>query len=322
MKRIARAVLFTTAVGLTAAAFAQQPDYPGKPIRLVVPAQPGTSLDVLGRSITDFLAKRFNQSAYVENKAGAGGVLGANEVKTAAPDGYTLLFSYDAMVNYPLFIKDNTFVLSRDLAPISLVAGFPLLLLATSTMPAKTLPEIVAYAKANPGKVNFGMIPNTGAQLLGIQFGRQAAINVTLVPYSTSVLMMAGALSGDIQIVPSEYAGAAEGLRSGKLRAFGVAASNGRIKQDPSIATLKEQGLDIVSEVWYGVFAPKATPTAVIGSLGAALVDFAKQPDMIDRASKLGLDMVGSTPAEFAKRIADDTASRAEAARAGGIQPK
>jgi tripartite-type tricarboxylate transporter receptor subunit TctC len=321
MKRLLAMMLGATlGAGLFGGA-ARAQDYPAKAVRMVVPAGPGTSLDILGRSMSEVFTKRFNQSMYVESKPGAGGMLGANEGKNAPPDGYTLLLSYDAMENYPIFIKDNTFVLSRDLAPVSLMAGYPMVWVTTQTMEAKNLKDIVAYAKANPGKINFGVVPNTISQLYGILFIRRAGIDVTVVPYSTGLGFIQGALAGDIQVFPSDYNGVIEGLKAGKFKIFAV-ASNTRIKQDPSIPTFKELGLDVIAEAWYGLFAPKATPPAVINKLAAASADFAKMPDMIDRFQKIGLELYGTSPADFAKRIAEDTAARTEAAKLGNIQPQ
>jgi len=170
MKSIAAAALIAAALSATlgcATVQAQQPEYPTKTVRMVVPAGPGTSLDLLARSMSEVFTKRFGQTVYVESKPGAGGVLGANEAKNGLPDGYTLLLSYDAMENYPIFIKDNTFVLSRDLAPVSLMAGYPMVFVTTQTMEAKNLKDILAYGKANPGKINFGVVPNTISQLYG-----------------------------------------------------------------------------------------------------------------------------------------------------------
>jgi len=324
MKSIAAAALIAAALSATlgcATVQAQQPEYPTKTVRMVVPAGPGTSLDLLARSMSEVFTKRFGQTVYVESKPGAGGVLGANEAKNAPPDGYTLLLSYDAMENYPIFIKDNTFVLSRDLAPVSLMAGYPMVFVTTQTMEAKNLKDILAYGKANPGKINFGVVPNTISQLYGVLFMKRAGIDATIVPYSTGLGFIQGALSGDVQVFPSDYNGVIEGMKAGKFKIFAV-ASNNRMKQDPSIPTFKEQGLDVIAEAWYGLFTPKGASPAIINKLAAASADFAKMPDMIDRFQKIGLELYGNSPAEFAKRIAEDTAARTEAARLGGIEPK
>jgi len=300
---------------------AQAQDYPAKPVHIIAPFAAGGSGDVTTRLVADYLGKRWNQPVVVENRAGGGGLIGSNDVKRAAPDGYTLLMGYDALTSFSLFIKDSGFEAARDLAPVSLLVRYPLALLATASLPAKTLPELISYAKANPGKVNFGIITNAPGHLYGLVLAQKAGIDYTMIPYASAQALTAAMLSGESHTTLSLYGSFVPAIKDGRVRALAVAAP-ARMRDAPAVPTFRENGIDIDAAVWYGLFAPAATPAPIIARASQAAQEWVKQPAAQETAAKLAMELVGSTPQELAKVVADDTAARAAAAKLGKIEPK
>ena len=161
MFHISRFVFTLAVAAIASAAGAQAPDYPNKPVRIIGPFAPGASGDLTARLLADFLEKRWSQPFIVENKIGAAGLIGANELKRSPPDGYTLMLGYDSMTTFSVFVKDNSFDPAKDVAPVSLLVRFPLVLMTSTAFAPSTLAELLAYAKANPGKVNLAAQTNS-----------------------------------------------------------------------------------------------------------------------------------------------------------------
>jgi tripartite-type tricarboxylate transporter receptor subunit TctC len=294
--------------------------FPTKPVHIIAPFAAGGSGDATTRLVGDYLSKQWGQPVVVENRAGAGGVIGTVDVKRSAPDGYTLLMSTDGLTSLSVFIKDAG-VEPRDLAPISLLVRYPLALLSSTTLSAKTVPEVIAYAKANPGKINFGIVTNTPGHLYAYALAQRAGIDYTMVPYAGAAALTASMLSGDSQLTFSLYGSFVAAIRDGKVRALAVAAAN-RMKGAESVPTLRENGVDLVASVWYGLFAPLNTPPAVITKINATSVEWTRTPAAAELAAKFYMELVGSTPEELARVVAEDTQTRATAARLGKIQPQ
>jgi tripartite-type tricarboxylate transporter receptor subunit TctC len=222
---------------------------------------------------------------------------------------------------FPLFVKDAGFDLQKDMAPISMLARVPLVLLGSTTSPAKTLPDMLAYAKANPGKLNYGAVPNSAGHLFAFLLMNKAGIELTVIPYQAAVAMTQSIVTGESQVTVSIYGSNAAFVKAGKLAVLGVAGSE-RQKWDLSVPTMAEQKLPISMNVWWGLFAPLGTPVPIIQKLAALSADYVKQPLTLERFEKLAIEPVGSTPTDLARQVADETRERAEAARLGNIHPQ
>ncbi len=321
MNRLAGIALSLAVMLGAATGMAQAQDYPTKPIKLIGPFAAGGSGDVTARLIADFLEKRWGQSVIVENRVGGGGLLGSDAVKRAAPDGYTLLMGYDGITSFSLFLKDNTLDQTKDLAPISLLVRYPLVMLTSTALPVKTTQEFIAYAKANPGKINYGIITNSPSHLYGALLAKKAGLDMAFIPYPGAAALTQSMLAGETHATMSLYGSFVPAIKDGKVIALN-SMSTERMKQAPDVPTMREGGVDILASIWYGLFAPAGTPQPIIDKLAAAAKDWTKAPNVIEQAERLRMDLVGGTPAELAKLIVDDTAARAEAAKAGNIQPQ
>jgi tripartite-type tricarboxylate transporter receptor subunit TctC len=309
------------AVALAGANANAQQDYPSRTVRIIAPFAPGASGDLTARTAATFFEKQFKQPFVVENMSGAGGALGAQAAKRAPADGYTLMLGLDGMTMFPLFIKDNTIDLQKDFAPISVLVRFPLVMLGNTAAPAKTLQEFVSYAKANPGKLNFGIVPNSPSQLFIILLANKTGIDVVSVPYTAATALTAALVSNTVQATASVYGSFAANVKAGKISVMGVAGPK-RLKQEPSAPTMAEAGAAVNMLVWYALMAPAGTPQPVIQKLAAASLELSKDAEAIERFDKLGIEWGGAGPAELAKMIADDLRDRSEAARIGKIQPQ
>lgn len=296
-------------------------EYPARPVRIVAPFAPGATGDLTMRLAAEYLEKQLKQPFVVENRAGAGGLVGANEAKKAPADGYTLLAGIDNFTTFSVFVKDNTFDLQKDFAPISMLARFPLVMLTNTETGGKSVAEFIAAAKANPGKLNFGIIPNTPSHLFAILFMNRTGVQLELVGYQAAVALTQSLVAGQVQATASVYGSFAPHIKAGKVAAVGIAGPT-KLKIDPSVPLLAEQKLPIMMTVWYALFAPTGTPQPAIQKLAAASAEWAKQQAVVERLDKLGIEAVGSTPADLAKAVADDTRDRTEAARLGKIQPQ
>jgi tripartite-type tricarboxylate transporter receptor subunit TctC len=248
-------------------------DFPSKPIRIVVPYPPGGQSDIFTRLIADAMRQQLNTPVNVENRAGAGTTLGANVVAKSPPDGYTLLLAAaSATAITPLTIKSAAFD-PRQITPITLIAKVPYILVAAKEFPPNTVAEFIAYAKANPGKVNWATHGMGAAQhLTGEMFAQAAGIKITPIHYQGSTPGVIDMLGGRVEVM---FDGAGTGLanvRSGKLKALGM-GSDKRVPSEPGLATWKESGVPVSAYTWYGIFAPTGTPMPVLEKLHAALTD-------------------------------------------------
>jgi tripartite-type tricarboxylate transporter receptor subunit TctC len=298
-----------------------QSDYPSRSIRMIAPFAAGASGDLTARSLGDYFSKQWGQSVVVDNRPGAGGLIGANEAKRAAPDGYTLLLGYDAVTTFSLFVKDNTFDPLKDLAPVSLLVRYPLVLLTSTSLPVNDWNEFAAYAKANPGKVNFAITTNSPGHLAVLGLMKRAGLSFTLIPYPGAAALTQSVVSGESNATFSAYGAFAPHIKSGKARLIAVAGPN-RLKQASSVATLREDGVDLVMPVWYALFGIAGTPEAIVNKLNQGAVSFLKTPAAELQFDRLDMEIVASTPAELARTVVDEMKFRAEAAKVGNLQPQ
>jgi len=279
--------------------------YPSRPIQIIVDLPAGLAPDVAARLIGPPLSERLGQAVVIENRPGAGGNIGAEAVVRAAPDGYTLLLVISGnAVNATLYPNLN-FNFVRDIAPVAFIGITPFVLAVTPSFPAKTIPEFIAYAKANPGKINLATAGiGTAPHLAGELFKMMTGINIVQVPYRSNYF--ADVLSGQVQGTFAAIAPAIGYIRDGKLRPLAVTSAK-RLKVLPDIPAMAEFVPGYEGSGWLGVGAPRGTPAAVIDQLNKQINAVIADPTMTARLVDLGTEPDLMTPTQFGKLIADAT---------------
>ncbi len=316
----------TLIAGLTAAAAAALPHaalaqgYPAKPVTIVVPFAPGGTTDILARIVGQGLSGELGQPFIVDNRAGAGGNIGASLAAKAPADGYTLFMGTVGThaINQALY-KKMPFDPVKDFAPISRVATVPNLLVAHPSQPYKTVKELIAYAKANPGKVTYGS-PGSGSSphVSGELFKSMTGTELLHVPYKGSAPAMTDLLGGQISIMFDNLPSAIQHVRSGKLRPIAITTAK-RSPELPDIPTIAEAGVPGYEAMsWFGMFAPAATPKPVLDQLNAALVKVLNQLDVKKKIAEQGGDVVAETPAQFAAFIQSESVKWGKVVKASG----
>ena len=296
---------FTLTLAMPVAACAQ--DFPDRPIRLVVPYPPGGQSDIFARLIAEGMKQHFDRPVNVENRAGAGTTLGANLVATSAPDGYTILLAAaSATAIAPLTLTGVSFDPKR-IVPITLVAKVPYILVASKKFAPNNMAEFIAYARANPGKVNWATHGMGAAQhLTGEMFARAAGISITAIHYQGSTPGTVDMVGGRVDIM---FDGAGTGLanvKSGQLKAIAM-GSDKRAPSAPDLATWKEAGVPASAYTWYGMFAPTGTPTPVMERLHTAITAAINSKAYKDRMAQAEGEIPAMTIAETRKFVDDDS---------------
>jgi tripartite-type tricarboxylate transporter receptor subunit TctC len=313
--------LAASAVALPAVTRRARADaYPTRPVRMVVGFPASNASDIVARLAAQKLSERLGQSFVVENRPGAGGNIGVEFVVNATADGYTLLAgSTSATINATLYEHLN-FNFLRDIVPVAGVARAPYLLVLTPSFPAKTVPEFIAYAKANPGKINMASAGiGSLSHLCGELFKSMAGIDMVHVPYRTSFLP--DLFAGQIQVVFSPISQSIESVRGGKLRALAVTSTT-RQPSLPGVPAVAEFVPGYEAGGWYGVGAPKATSAEIVTSLNTAMAAALAEPEMKTRLADLGAVPMPSTPAEFGAFLAADTEKWGKVIRSANIKPE
>jgi tripartite-type tricarboxylate transporter receptor subunit TctC len=284
---LALAVL-PAAVGVTDAA-----DFPARPIRLIVPYAAGGPTDVLGRLVADYLGRDLKQSVFVENKAGAQGAIGAEAAAHAEPDGYTLFFTAASVLELnPMLYKKLAYDPDRDFRVLGIVSDLPMIMIVHPSVPAKTLAEFVAYAKQNPGKLNFGSAGTGGiGHLAGEMFKQTAGAEMTHVPYKGAGPALTDLISGNIQLMFETVGTALPPIKAGLLRPLGVSSPE-RIADLPDLPTIAESGYpDYRVSVWYGAAAPAKVSEEVVQTIRESI-----NRALGDEAFRASLTKVGFAP--------------------------
>src|ERR1700730_9583798 len=294
--------------------------YPSRPVRVIVGLPPANSPDIIARLIGGWLSERLGQPFVVENRPGAPTNIATELVVRAAPDGYTLLLVVAGnTVNGSVF-KNLAYDFSRDIAPVASIGGIPLVMVATPSLPVKTLLEFVAYAKANPGRVTMASSGNGSVlHVAGALFQMMAGVDLLHVPYRNS--MFPDLLSGQVQVVFSPVPAAIGYIQSGKLRALAVSTSR-RLDVLPDIPTVAEFVPGYEATGWLGLGAPKDTPANIIDTLNNAVTTGLADPKVKGRLSDLGVVVNPMTPAEFASYIAAETEKWAKVVKFADIKPE
>lgn len=299
-------VLLAVAACAAPAALAQE-RWPAKPVRMVVPFAPGGSTDVLARLVGQKLSERWGQPVVIENKAGAGGNLGADAVAKSAPDGYTLLMASGSIAINPSIYKKMPFDTRKDLVAITNVAGGPMLVVVPDRSPARSIKELIALAKDKPGKLNFGSA-GVGSQvhLAGENFANVAGIEITHVPYKGEAVAYNDLIAGQIDLMVGNFAAASALVGPGRLRALAV-TSKERAPQMPDIPTVAESGLPGFENTgWFGLFAPAGTPADVIAKVQRDVAAVMAETDTKARLYVQGMTPIANTPKEFAATVEEE----------------
>jgi tripartite-type tricarboxylate transporter receptor subunit TctC len=284
--------------------------YPTKTLRLIVPFPPGGPADALARLIGDKLSVSLGKPVVVDNRPGAGGNIGMELGAKSAPDGYTLVLAPagNLTVN-PALYRSVPYDVARDFAPVTVIASVPNVLVVHPSVPAKSVAELIQYAKAHPGMLNYSSPGNgSGAHLAGELFKSTAKIDMVHIPFNGIAPAVAAVVGGQVQMMFAGAPSALPQVKAGKLVALGVASPK-RVAVAPDLPTLEESGLpgfDVTS--WYGVVAPAGTPHDSIARLQTEIAGAMTQPDVKERLAALGADPIGNTPAEFAAMIKVETA--------------
>ncbi len=314
---------FVLALLLPGPAFAQSAaNYPEKPIRLVVPFAAGGALDVVARIAGQRMTASWGRPIVIDNRLGAGGNIGAEFVAKAAPDGYTLLMSSvtTQAINMSLYAKPP-YDFERDYAPASLVASAPLTLMIHPALPAKSIREFIALAKARPAELNyFSSGVGTGTHLAAVIFDQLAGIRTTHVPYKGAGQAISDLLSGQMQFAFTTIQIALPHLDAGRLRVLGIGSIK-RFPRLPELPTIAESGVKgYEAEQWYGVIAPRATPPAIINKLAAELAAIVANAEVRERFLSQGIAPVSSTPEAFAATIRQNIVRFAKVIRELGLK--
>ena len=317
---VAKACLM--ALGLGAAALAgAQTAWPTRPISLVVPFPAGGTTDVLARALAEKLSQSLGQPVVVESKPGAGATLGADYVAKARPDGYTLLMGAVHHTIATSVYKKLPYDFQKDLAPITLVAMVPNVLVVNAALtPAKNVAELVALAKAAPEKLAYGSNGNGTAQhLIGTQFQASTGTTLLHVPYKGSGPLTTDLLGGQVAMSFDTITPVLQHIKGGKLRPLAVTTAK-RSSVLPDVPTLQEAGLkDFDIGTWFGVLAPAATPKDVVARLSAEMAKIVASPDFAQRMEAIGAEPIGGTPDQMAKRIDDETVKFAKLVKDGKV---
>jgi tripartite-type tricarboxylate transporter receptor subunit TctC len=298
-------------------------NYPTKPVRIVVVSTPGGSVDTLARAIAPRLASKWNQQVLVDNRPGAGGAIAAELVAKAPPDGYTLMMGTIASLatNVSLY-KTLPYDPVKDFAPITLVATQNLVLLVHPSIPSRSVKELVALAKKQPGKLTFASAGNgVGGHLSGELFKLLAQIDILHIPYKGVQPAMMDVVGGQVTMVFASIASGMAQVASKRLFPLAVTGSQ-RSPAAKDLPTMVEAGIKgYESSTWYGLVAPAATPTEIVNRLNVEVVAGLKSPDLHERLTREGADPVGNSPAEFAKYMQSEIDKWRKVIKAAGIQP-
>jgi tripartite-type tricarboxylate transporter receptor subunit TctC len=295
--------------------------YPNRPVRLIVPFAPGGSPDILARLLGPVISERLGQPLIIENRPGAGAIVGTETVVNARPDGYTLLLvNTSNAINATLYDNLN-FNFMRDIAPVAGIVRNPLVMEVNPSVPVNTVPEFIAYAKANPGKLNMASPGNgSSVHLAGELFKAMAGVNMVHIPYRGGGPALTDLLGGQVQVMFDSTSSSMEYIRSEKLRALAVTTS-ARSPALPNLPTIGDfvQGYEASS--WFGIGAPKNTPLAIVDQLNKAISAALADSRISARLTDMGSTVLSGSPNDFGKLIADETEKWAKVVASSGARP-
>lgn len=323
MRIPARYFLIGASIGylaLVAPALAQEDPskYPNKPIRIVVGFAAGGGNDIIARIFGQKLSESLGQPVIIDNKPGGGAIVATEYVAKSAPDGYTLLVGASGMAINPAVYAKLPYDAVKDFVAVSELASFPLILIVNSSTPVKTVAELVAYAKANPDKMNYGS-SSASFQLVTELFKQKTGAPMQAIPYKSANESVLAVVGGQVTTTIADAGPVTGQVKAGLVRALAIAAPK-RMEDFPEVPTMKEAGADVDAVLWSGIFVPRDTPPPIVRKLEGEFMRIAKLPDVIARLKPLGIDTVGNSSEEFTKILADDIARWTEVAKAANIK--
>jgi tripartite-type tricarboxylate transporter receptor subunit TctC len=316
-----RRFLRATAAGLLATGAAQAQTYPAKPVRMIVPFPPGGPIDTMARLVGDQMSTALGQSVVIENRPGAGAMIGSKAAAAADPDGYTLLFgSSGSLAVTPALYKNAGYDPVKSFAPVAAVSSGPLVLVVAPSLPAKTVKELVAYAKANPGKLNYGSGLGTPPHIAWGLFKLQTGTDILYVPYQGAAPAITDLLAGRNHLTIDAPGVLLAHIRDNKLRALAVTGPT-RSADLPDVPTMVESGYpEFLMTFWTGVVAPMGTPAAIVMQLNAAINKGLQSAEMKARLASFQVEPKAGTADDFAAFIASEAKKWASVIKAAGIK--
>ena len=319
LPRVVAAIAALALLGLQTAALAQA--WPDKPIKFIVSAGPGSSLDTLARVIADKLKDRLGQSVIVENKPAAGGTVATAEVARSAPDGYTMLLGFNGPLAFGPLLSKLPYDVQKDLAPVIITSSQPNVLAVNAQLPVKTLTELVAYAKANPGKLAYASVGNGSSSHLNMELLKSVAgFDALHVPFNGSPPAVTATIQNETQMMFAVMQPLQPQIQAGKLRAIAVTTAK-RFPLLPELPAIAESGYPgFEALAWNGIMVPASTPKPVIAKLNAEINAILKQPDVVARMNAQGFDLIGGTPDDLAALIRRETDTWAPVIRKLGLK--
>jgi tripartite-type tricarboxylate transporter receptor subunit TctC len=314
------------AVAALAAAFtpAQAQNYPTRPITLVIPFAPGGSTTIVGRGVAEKMGELLGEKIIVDNRPGAGGTVGTRAVAKSEPDGYTLVLGYTGTLAIgPSLYKNVGYDPRKDFAPIGMIGNAPNSLVVNPTFPAKTVAELITYAKANPGTINFGSAgAGTASHITGEYFARAAGITLVHIPYKGTGPALTDLLGGHIPMAFAPIPASHTNVAAGKLRALAVTSTT-RSGLLPDVPTIAESGLPgFDASLYYGLAAPAGTPRPIIDKLNKALRDALASDEVKRQLGNDGTDITPGSPEDYAALIDKDEKKWAQLVKASGVEPE
>ncbi len=315
------AVMAANTVSAQGTARASVRDYPTKPLRMIVPLAPGGGSDIVGRMVAAELFNHWGQTVVVDNRPGAGSTVGTSIAAKAPADGYTVLVSSSSIAISPALYKNLDFDVKRDLAGVTLIASQPSILAVHSSVPTGTVKELVALAKAHPGKLTYASAGTGSATHLGTELLKYSAgIDLLHIPYKSAGLATSALLAGETQILMTNMASVLPHVRSGRIKALGV-SSRQRSRLAPDLPTVAEAGVPgFEYSTWYGMFVPAGTPQLIVNRLHADVANIIKTPQLRERFAVQGLDVYGSSAADFDAFVGREIAKWSKVALATGVR--
>jgi tripartite-type tricarboxylate transporter receptor subunit TctC len=308
------------ALAFTSQVNAQQPAYPAKQVRMILPFAPGGPSDIIGRLLSQKLTEQLGQPVITDNRAGAGGNLGLELGAKAPPDGYTIVLASPTLAISPSLYKKLGYDPQKDLAPIALVANIPNIMIVHPSLPAKNLLEFIELARRNPGKLNFGSSGAGSTTHLSSEILKTITkTNMVHVPFKGQGLALTALVSGEIDMIIMSLPAALGMVQAKKARPLAVLSPK-RLPSVPDVPTTREAGVkDFEVAVWFGLLAPANTPAQVITRLNTELTKAASAPDLRERYAGAGIEPMTSTPAEFGAFVRSETARYAKVVKDAGI---
>ena len=320
-KRIVGSAIAVVCIAAVAAAAAQTKEFPTRPVRLVVPVPPGGSVDVMARIVSPKWSEVLGQNVIIDYRPGANTIVGSEQVARAAPDGYTLLINTLPFVVNPWIYPKMPYDTERDFAPVTLLGSSPFVLVVHPSVPAKSVKELIALAKAYPGKLNYassgsGSNLHVAAEL----FKNLTGTNIVHVPYSGGGPALVAILNGEAGLSFLSLVAVTGHIASGRMRALGVTSAK-RSKVMPQLPTIAEQGVAGYDfGAWYGIYAPAATPAPIVKTLNDTITRALRDPSLADRFDKEGAELAASSPEGLAKHLKAELALWAKVVKSAGLR--